>query len=127
TRQWPLTAQEDIRLAELAIAATPPLLSGALYHCEQAFEKALKAFLTWHGQPFQRTHDLSILVQLCQQIDQTFSALATDSALVTPYATEFRYPPVLVPPAESDATDALRATRATLACALSRLPPTTHP
>ena len=86
-------------------------MSGAVYHCQQAFEKTLKGFLTWHAYPFQRTHNLPGLLQLCDQVDAAFSALASDAALLTPYATQFRYPPILVPPTESDAADALRAAR----------------
>ncbi|MBA2451355.1 MAG: HEPN domain-containing protein [Chloroflexi bacterium] len=74
TREWLLVASEDLRLAELAKSADPPLLSGVVYHCQQAFEKALKAFLVWHGRPIQRTHALPELVALCQQIDLAFSS-----------------------------------------------------
>ena len=41
TRQWLQVADEDLALGALALQARPPLLSGALYHCQQAFEKAL--------------------------------------------------------------------------------------
>ena len=36
----------------------PPLPREALYHCQQAAEKALKGFLAFHDHPFRRTHDL---------------------------------------------------------------------
>lgn len=32
-----------------------------MFHCQQAAEKALKALLTWHDEPFARTHDLGKL------------------------------------------------------------------
>lgn len=127
TREWLRTAREDLALAELATKANPPLLAGAVYHCQQAFEKTLKAFLTWHGSPFGRTHDLTELVRLCEQIDPTFSTLAGDAALVTPYATQFRYPPIPVPPSVADAASALHAARGALSFTLQRLPAATHP
>lgn len=55
TREWLQVAEEDLRLADLALRANPPLLTGAVYHCQQAFEKALKAFLTWHSPQPDRT------------------------------------------------------------------------
>jgi HEPN domain-containing protein len=127
TREWLRTARDDLALADLALTANPPLLSGAVYHCQQAFEKALKAFLIWHGSPLRRTHDLTELVQLCEAVDPSFRVLATDAALVTPYATQFRYPPVLAPPPVADVADALRAAREALAFTLRQLPPATHP
>lgn len=72
TRQWLQVASEDLRLAELAYRADPPILSGALNHCQQAFEKALKAYLLWHGRSIPRTHALPDLVLRCQQIDPAF-------------------------------------------------------
>ena len=38
------------------MAADPPLLEDALFHCQQAVEKVLKALLTWHDEPFRKTH-----------------------------------------------------------------------
>lgn len=51
TREWLRRAADDLR-------AAPPLLADALFHCQQAVEKAFKAFLTFHNQPFRRTHNL---------------------------------------------------------------------
>ena len=127
TRQWLQTAAEDLALADLALRASPPLLSGALYHCQQAFEKALKGFLIWHSYPLQRTHNLIALLQLCQQVDPGFSTLSGDAALVNPFATQFRYPPLTNVPSASDAAAALGAARNALAFVLQRLPPATHP
>jgi len=42
----------------------------AVYHCQQAAEKAVKAFLVHHGKTYERTHDIEVLVSGC---DQTFT------------------------------------------------------
>lgn len=39
-------------------------LDTAIYHCEQAAEKALKGFLAFHDHELERTHDLKRLVTL---------------------------------------------------------------
>jgi HEPN domain-containing protein len=127
TRQWLQIADDDLTLAELAHHAAPPMRSGAVYHCQQAFEKALKAFLVWHSQTVPRTHVLPDLVILCEQIDPSFSSLATAAAQVTPYGTAFRYPPMVVGLSNLDALEALDAARDALAFVLARLPSTVHP
>jgi HEPN domain-containing protein len=127
TRQWLQVAADDLSLAELANSADPPLLSGVVYHCQQVFEKALKAFLVWHAQPVPRTHSLPDLVGLCQQIDPAFSPLAVAAAHVSPYGTVFRYPPIVVGPTDLDATEALDLARDALTFVLARLPNTVRP
>lgn len=54
TRAWLARAQDDLRGAEIDLAASPPLLGDAAFHCQQAVEKTLKAFLVWHDRPFGR-------------------------------------------------------------------------
>jgi HEPN domain-containing protein len=38
-----------------------PYLDTAVYHCQQAVEKALKAFLTYHDTEFEKTHGISLV------------------------------------------------------------------
>ena len=45
TRGWLRKAAQDLRGAEIDLAAAPPLPGDAAFHCQQATEKALKAFL----------------------------------------------------------------------------------
>jgi HEPN domain-containing protein len=64
-----------LRGAEIDLAADPPLLDDPMFHCQQAAEKALKAYLTWHDRPFRRTHDLVELGNQCVEIDHTLDPL----------------------------------------------------
>ena len=41
-----------------------PFYDVAVYHCQQAAEKAVKAFLVRHGQPYEKTHDIEVLVDI---------------------------------------------------------------
>ncbi len=65
TRAWLRYAAEDLQVAERVLANAPPFVRHALFHSQQAAEKALKAFLTWHDHPFRKTHDLKVLGKLC--------------------------------------------------------------
>jgi len=52
TRAWFVKANNDLRATEVDLAATPPLVEDALFHCQQAVEKAITGLLTWHDIPF---------------------------------------------------------------------------
>jgi HEPN domain-containing protein len=39
-------------------AAAPPLFDEAVFHCQQAAEKAPKGFLAFNGCSFRKTHNL---------------------------------------------------------------------
>src|SRR5204862_953151 len=71
-RDWLARADLDLRLAERALGIPPELAAGAAYHAQQAAEKALKAFLAAHNQPFPLTHNLTVLLPLCQAMDPAF-------------------------------------------------------
>ena len=45
-RQWLLKADHDLAAAEKLSGGDEPLLDTAIYHCQQAAEKALKGFMT---------------------------------------------------------------------------------
>jgi HEPN domain-containing protein len=101
-RQWIAKAGRDLRSAKRLFSDTPPLLDTAAYHCQQAAEKALKAFLAMHDIPFQKTHLLAPLVLQCMQPDPGFRSLQEAAEILTPFATAFRYPGE---PGEPEATD----------------------
>ncbi len=75
TRAWLLKAANDLRGAEVDLAADPPLPGDALFHCQQVAEKALKAFLTWHDRRFRKTHNLVELGDQSREIDDTLHEL----------------------------------------------------
>src|SRR4051812_31288376 len=91
-REWLARADLDLQLAERALSILPVLAAGAAYHAQQAAEKALKAFLAAHNQPFPFTHNLAVLLPLCQALDTAFLGFGSVAATLTPFATQFRYP-----------------------------------
>lgn len=64
----------------------------AIYHTQQCAEKALKGFLAYHDNSLSKTHDLVKLLEVCCAIDPDFNDLRLDAAVLSPFATEFRYP-----------------------------------
>jgi HEPN domain-containing protein len=86
-----------------ARTSDPTAAGGAAYHAQQAAEKALKAFLAAHNIPFPLTHNLTVLLPLCQALDPTFGQFGVVAATLTPFATQFRYPGGPLEPAIGDA------------------------
>ncbi len=73
---------------------------GACFHAQQAAEKYLKAFLTYHAVSFPYTHNLAELTELCAGIDEEFQILKPRAAPLTTYAVRLRYDDLLWPSRE---------------------------
>ena len=76
--------------------------ANALFHCQQAGEKSLKAYLTFFNQPFRKTHSLKELGEPCFLLDSSLQELTTEADALTDYAWKLRYPgdPYIVEAAE---------------------------
>ena len=92
-RAWLSKAGKDLAAATYELQAAPPFSDDIVFHAQQAAEKALKAFLSWHCIPFRKTHNLVELGEACCQIDQSLELLLRRAAPLTEYAWKFRYPP----------------------------------
>src|SRR5688500_3894812 len=58
-------AGDDLAAAKTLLdAESSPLIVG--FHCQQAVERALKAVLAARGADFPYTHDVGLLIQLCE-------------------------------------------------------------
>jgi HEPN domain-containing protein len=90
----------------------PPASEDALYHCQQAAEKALKGCLVWHDQPFPKTHDLGKLGKEAFELDPTLEPLIDEVVEFTKYAWIFRYPAEGVEPSVADSAALLNSRRA---------------
>ena len=91
-RQWLVKARRDWALAEKAKHPPVPAPDLAGFHCEQAAEKTLKAYLMANGVPFEKIHDLRQLLKLCATADSAFLELREAVEPLTVYAVAFRYP-----------------------------------
>ncbi|MFZ5759482.1 MAG: HEPN domain-containing protein [Thermodesulfobacteriota bacterium] len=121
-RQWLHKADHDLRsAARLMSGGEEALLDTAVYHCQQAAEKALKAYLTAHGVVFPKIHLLLPLLALCADIDSSFSQLTDAAEFLTPFATEFRYPGDILEPEPADAEDAYNLAKRVVNFVESRL------
>jgi HEPN domain-containing protein len=90
--EWLSKAQDDLQAAALLLTFEVYPRNIVAFHCQQAVEKSLKAFLTSQDILFLYRHDLGYLLDLCLEIDATFIELETHIVGLTPYAVEIRYP-----------------------------------
>ncbi len=112
---WLARAERDLLMAERALSIEPRLLDAAAYHSQQGAEKALKGFLSAHGRPFPKSHDLGPLVAQCEAIEASFAEWGGIAIILTPYAVAFRYPGGPLEPALEEAEEALELARALVA------------
>jgi len=122
-RGWLAKARDDLRGAGIDLAAAPPLTGDAVFHCQQAVEKALKGFLTYHDQPFRKTHDLDELSSACERLDPSLLEILDEARNLTPFAWRFRYPGDDEPPPSPDAARALGVARSVVEAIVARLSP----
>lgn len=55
-------------------------------------KKQLQGYLAFHKVRFSKTHDLEILINLVAQVDIELSQRLKPAAILTKYATAYRYP-----------------------------------
>ena len=91
-RAWLQKAERDLLSARILLEHDPPVLETTCFHCQQAVEKALKAYLVWKAVPFEKVHSLSYLLDLCEVQGPGFGSLRDKTETLAPYAIEVRYP-----------------------------------
>ena len=126
-RAWLDRAQADREAAGILVSAPQARPDIALFHCQQAVEKAWKAFLFWHDVPMRRTHDLRELGEAVADQDGSLQPLARQAELLTPFVWVYRYPGEREKPRRGEAEQALELVREVHDAVLARLPSETHP
>lgn len=61
------------------------------FHAQQAVEKALKSAIAGRGSDFPFTHDIGLLMQLCQDAGLELPSDLAEVDRLTPYAAAIRY------------------------------------
>ena len=132
TRAWLAKAHRDLRSAVILSSDDSPLYDTAVYHCQQAAEKAIKAFLHFRGVGIQKTHHIPRLIEAAAAIETAFSSFADEADLLSPFATAFRYPDetdwnASLQPTQEEYDETIAAARRIYDFVISVLPAETHP
>ncbi len=119
-------AGEDWSAARKILAPPCTELAVAAFHCQQAVEKALKAYLVNACIDFEKIHDLGRLLDYCRQGDPAFELLRDEVEPLTLYAVAFRYPGP-ADPVPGEVRAALEVVVRVWAFVATRLPPEAVP
>ena len=92
TLEWLYFADADFDSAQILNNAYRKHSEIICYHCQQAVEKYLKAFLCYNGVIPPKIHVLETLCALCSEFDSSFNNIARDCAYLSPFAVHARYP-----------------------------------
>ena len=91
-QQWLRKAETDLAAAEILVASELDDYFTCAFHCQQAAEKFIKAYLVRHQIEFRKTHDLGELLKLASQAETALQDELAPCEWLTPFGVEFRYP-----------------------------------
>ena len=113
-RQWLAKARNDLLNADNNLKSESVPYDTVCFHCQQAAEKLLKAYLVARGIQPSLTHDLLLLLEEVLPLCADAESLRDDLALLMPYAVQVRYPDEVLIPTDEDAREARRAAQRVL-------------
>ena len=119
---WLAKAHRDLLSAQRLASSVPPLLDTAAYHCQQAAEKSIKAFLVYADCRFGKMHDLEVLLSQAINLDPSFAACRNATRVLNPLATAYRYPGEFVEPDADEYREAYEAAAMVFDFIANRLP-----
>lgn len=91
-REWLTKADEDFLFAEANLREGSEFYAQLCFHFQQAAEKYLKAYIIRHNLPFDRVHDLVLLLKSCASHNPEFAELKEECILLNTAYIETRYP-----------------------------------
>jgi HEPN domain-containing protein len=108
-------------------SSRPAILDAAAYHCQQAAEKALKAYLVYWDQRVAKIHDIGVLLDQAMGIEPALVTWQDAADRLTPLAMQYRYPGPDEAPILEEFEEALDDATAIVEQVLSFLPDEVHP
>ena len=106
---WLTKARNDLLNADNNLKSEEVPFDTVCFHCQQAAEKLLKAFLVGKGQAYPITHDLFLILEKILPLNDDAEDLRDVLAILMPYAVEIRYPDDWNMPSDEDAMEAREA------------------
>lgn len=105
-QQWLMKAENDLLSADNNLSSENTPFDVVCFHCQQAAEKYLKAFLIANDKQYPFSHDLLLLLEKIIDFDSSFEELRNYLIILMPYAVEVRYPDMFYEPTRDDAIEA---------------------
>lgn len=102
---WLRLAEEDLKSARKLLSPPDPIWKTAVYHCQQAAEKASKALLALHGEDIPFKHDIGLLLEKLEKYEKGLIGFEVAAESLTIFATEYRYPNANAKPLTQEIVD----------------------
>jgi HEPN domain-containing protein len=123
---WLLKADNDFKTGKDELATESPATDTICFHMQQCVEKHLKAFLVSKGVEISKSHNLSLVLQQCADVDPDFEKLKSSGAdELTPYAVNARYPDDFYMPSQEETQNAVRMAEKVNTFVLAKIKPST--
>jgi len=103
---WIAKAEKDLLSAKHELSFPDAVTETVCFHCQQAVEKYVKAYLVFLGVSFTKTHEIGELITICENKDSEISVLKEEADKLTDYAIEVRYPDEWFEPTLEEAKEA---------------------
>lgn len=110
-RQGLAKADADLQAAEALLLADLPSFYPTCFHAQQAAQKYLKGLLTRYQIEFPKAHAIEPLLVLLKPALPEMAAALLETAALTPYGVEIRYPADQPEPSEEEARRSLELAR----------------
>lgn len=118
---WVKKAEKDLLTAKHELSFPDAVTESICFHCQQAAEKFLKAYLVFLGIPFVKTHEIGELITRCEERDKAISVLKEEADKLTDYAVNIRYPEETFEPPLLEAREAFEVAKKIRNYVLERL------
>lgn len=92
SKEWLSYAIQDLTCAHFLRKMKPQPPEIICFHCQQAAEKALKAYLALNKKDIPYIHDLTILNRSCAEIDDKINELYSSCEHLNDFSVKTLYP-----------------------------------
>ncbi len=93
-KEWLFEADEDFEFGAINLREQDKFYSRICFFFQQAAEKYLKAYIVANNLPFKKIHDLTKLLKICMQKDNSFDDLKEEAIFLTDFYIDTRYPAI---------------------------------
>ncbi len=107
-KEWFEKADQDLGTAKLIAMHIPKYIDTVCFHCQQAAEKYLKAYLIYLDIEYPKTHQLGKLLDLISEKENVLDEAYERAEYLEAYAVEIRYPFARYTPTEIDTNTSIQ-------------------
>ena len=107
-KNWIKKAKKDLLAAEHELSFPDAVTESICFHCQQAVEKFLKAYLIFLDISFTKTHEIGELITKCENMDKEIFTFKEEADKLTDYAVDIRYPEEAFEPPVLEAEEAFK-------------------